>query len=46
MKFSVAYLPSTRHSASPYRLFDEHGREVVWANAFLDDKHLLQRYPR
>ena len=46
MKFSVAYLPSTRHSASPYRLFDEHGREVVWANAFLDDKHLLQRSPR
>jgi len=46
MKLSVAYLPSTPHSASPYRLLDEHGREVVWANAFLDAKHLLQRSPR
>lgn len=46
MKLSVAYLPATRHSASPYRLLDEHGREVVWANAFLDAKHLLQRSPR
>ena len=46
MKASVAYLPSTPKSASPYRLLDEHGREVVWANAFLDAKHLLQRSPR
>lgn len=46
MKFSVAYLPSTRKSESPYRLVDEHGREVVWANAFLDAKHLIQRSPR
>lgn len=46
MKASVAYLPSTPNSASPYRLLDEHGREVVWANAFLDAKHLLQRSPR
>ena len=46
MKLSVAYLPATRRSASPYRLLDEHGRELVWANAFLDAKHLLQRSPR
>lgn len=46
MKLSVAYLPSTPNGASPYRLLDEHGREVVWANAFLDAKHLLQRSPR
>jgi site-specific recombinase XerD len=46
MKLSVAYLPSTPKSASPYRLRDEHGREVVWANAFLDAKHLLQRSAR
>jgi len=46
MKLSVACLSSTRHSASPYRVLDEHGREVVWANAFLDAKHLLQRSPR
>jgi integrase/recombinase XerD len=46
MKFSVAYQPSVRASASPYRLVDEHGREVAWANDFLDAKHLLQRSPR
>ena len=46
MKLSVAYLPATRTSASPYRLLDEHGKEVVWANAWLDAKHLLQRSPR
>jgi integrase/recombinase XerD len=46
MKLSVAFLPSTRNSASPYRLLDEHGREVVWGNAFLDAKHLIQRSPR
>jgi hypothetical protein len=46
MKLSVAYLASTRKSESPYRLLDEHGREVVWANAFLDAKHLIQRSPR
>ena len=36
MKLSVAYLPSTRNSASPYRLLDQQGREIAWANAFLD----------
>lgn len=46
MKLSVVYLPSTRHSASPYRVLDENGQEVVWANAFLDAKHLIQRSPR
>ena len=43
MKVYVAYRPSTPNSASPYRLLDEHGREVVWVNAFLDAKHLLRR---
>jgi site-specific recombinase XerD len=46
MKLAVAYLPSLRPSASPYRLFDEHGQEVAWANAFLDGKRLLRRSPR
>jgi len=46
MKVSVAYLPSTPNSASPYRLLVEHGREVLWANAFLDAKHLIQCSPR
>lgn len=46
MKFSVVYQPTVRTSASPYRLVDEQGREVAWANDFLDAKHLLQRSPR
>jgi site-specific recombinase XerD len=46
MKFSVAYQPSVRASSSPYRLLDEHGQEVAWANDFLDAKHMLQRSPR
>jgi len=46
MKLSVAYLPSTRNSASPYRLLDELGVEVAWANQFLDSKRLLARSPR
>ena len=46
MNFSVVYQPSIRTSASPYRLVDEQGRELAWANDFLDAKHLLQRSPR
>jgi site-specific recombinase XerD len=46
MKLSVVYLPAACNSVSPYRLLDEHGREVVWVNAFLDAKHLLQHSPR
>jgi len=46
MKLSVAHLPSTRNSASPYRLLDEGGQEVAWANRFLDAKRLLGRSPR
>lgn len=43
MKLSVHYLPSLRPSASPYRLLDEHGQEVTWANQFLDARRLGQR---
>jgi len=46
MKLSVVHLPSTRNSASPYRLLDEPGQEVAWANRFLDAKRLLGRSPR
>jgi site-specific recombinase XerD len=46
LKLSVIYPSSARASASPYRLVDEHGRELDWANAFLDAKHLLQRSAR
>ena len=46
MKLSVAYLPAIRNSASPYRLLDESGQEVDWANRFLDAKRLLGRSSR
>ena len=46
MKLSVVYLPSIAHSASPYRLLDEAGQELAWANRFLDAKRLQQRSPR
>lgn len=46
MKISVHYLLSTRPSASPYRLLDDQGQEIDWANRFLDSKRLLQRSPR
>jgi integrase/recombinase XerD len=46
MKFSIAFLPQLRASASPYRLLDEQGRELAWANDFLDAKCQLQRSPQ
>jgi site-specific recombinase XerD len=46
MKLSVAYLPSLPASASPYRLLNEQGQQIEWANRFLDAKRLLQRSPR
>jgi integrase/recombinase XerD len=42
MKISLSYQPSVPASASPYRLRDENGRELDWANAFLDAQRLRQ----
>jgi Phage integrase, N-terminal SAM-like domain len=42
MNISVVYQPSLPASASPYRLRDEDGRELDWANAFLDAQRLRQ----
>jgi site-specific recombinase XerD len=42
MKLSVVYQPSLPSSASPYRLRDEDGRELQWANAFVDGQRLRQ----
>ena len=42
MKLSVIYQPSLPASASPYRLRDEQGRELDWANEFLDAQRLRQ----
>lgn len=46
MKLSVIYQPSVRASASPYRLRDEDGGKLDWANAFLDAQCLRQLSPR
>ena len=42
MKISVSYQSSVPASASPYRLRHENGRELDWANAFLDAQRLRQ----
>jgi integrase/recombinase XerD len=42
MKISVIYQPSAAASASPYRLRDENGGELDWANAFLDAQCIRQ----
>ena len=42
MKFSVVYEPAVPASTSPYRLRNENGRELDWANTFLDAQRLRQ----
>jgi len=42
MKFTLVHRTSVSASASPYRLLDEQGQEVAWANAFLDAQHIRQ----
>jgi len=42
MKLSVAYQPSVPASASPYRLLDEEGHKLDWANTFLDAQRIRQ----
>lgn len=45
MKFSVVDRPSVP-GTSPYRLLDERGQEVPWANDFLDAQYARQLSPR
>ena len=42
MKLTLLHRPSIPASASPYRLQDELGQELVWANAFLDAQRIRQ----
>jgi site-specific recombinase XerD len=42
MSFRVVAKNSLPASASPYRLLDYRGREVIWANEFLDAQRLRQ----
>ncbi len=46
MKLSVVYQPSVPASTSLYRVRDKKGRELNWANAFLDGQRLRQLSPR
>ena len=42
MKISVICRPDVPASASPYRLLDERGQELTWANQFLDAQRIRQ----
>src|SRR5215467_11179357 len=42
MKLFLLHQPTVPASASPYRLLDDQGREIPWANAFLDAQRLRQ----
>lgn len=42
MPLSVSHQPALPPSASPYRLRDEGGQEILWANAFLDAQRIRQ----
>jgi len=46
MKPSVIYRPAGPASAAPYRVLDECGQEIAWANAFLDAQCVRQLSPR
>ena len=42
MKPFVVYRPTGPASAAPYRVLDECGEEIAWANAFLDAQCVRQ----
>src|SRR5215469_9461322 len=42
MKLSVIYQPTVPASTSPYRIRDDQGRELDWANVFLDGQRIRQ----
>lgn len=42
MKLTLANPNSVPASASPYRLLDEQGQQIAWANAFLDAQRVRQ----
>src|SRR5437879_12779893 len=46
MNLSVVYQPAVSASTSAYRVRDEQGRELDWANVFLDGQRLRQLSPR
>ncbi len=42
MKLSLLHRPDVPPSASPYRLVDQQGQEIAWANDFLDAQRIRQ----
>jgi site-specific recombinase XerD len=42
VKLSVKHQPSVPASVCPFRLLDEQGQEIAWANAFLDAQRVRQ----
>jgi integrase/recombinase XerD len=46
MKYSILFRSSLPPSACPYRLVDEQGSEIDWANSFLDAQRLRCLSPR
>jgi len=42
MKLSLLHRPAAPASASPYRLVDDQGQEITWANDFLDAQRIRQ----
>ena len=42
MKLTLVHRPAAPASVSPYRLVDDLGQEIPWANAFLDAQRIRQ----
>lgn len=42
MKLSLLHRSAAPASASPYRLSDDQGQEITWANDFLDAQRIRQ----
>jgi hypothetical protein len=42
MSVSLIHKPALPVSSSPYRLVDDKGQEITWANAFLDAQRIRQ----
>jgi len=46
MKLILAHRLTTQAGVCPYRVIDEQGHEIAWANDFLDARHMRQLSPR
>jgi integrase/recombinase XerD len=46
MKLSLTHRRATEAGVCPFRLLDEQGHEITWANDFLDAQHIRQLSPR